>query len=159
MSSGRTYFVAARISTAGPARSRISARFKRMRAGSRSVTGSTIMRGRGGREAEQRPDSRDPHQSGLAPRPLPVAAVRVEELGIAARAEVSRFDLSDARAGEEASRDGREVEHPAVRHTVEVVELPQPPVPHLVATRPDSRSHRGGGRLDGLLSFRDDPGG
>src|SRR5688572_20133492 len=99
ISSGTTYLVAARTSTSGPASSRTSARLRRTTSGSMSRIGSAI----------------EPDHAALAARAAAVAPVGEEELRVAARAQVARFDAVDAGGAELAAGDLGQVEHVPLR--------------------------------------------
>src|SRR5690242_2875228 len=116
MSASRTYLVAARISTSGPASRRMRSRLACTRSTSRPVTGSTI----GWLRLHP---CRHPRQPGLAASALPVPAMGVEELGVAAGAQIGGLDFGDSGAGEQGAGDRGQIEHPSLRDAVEILEL------------------------------------
>src|SRR5512134_1970294 len=91
-----TYFVAARISTSGPTWSRTRSRLRRM-------ASASIQH----------------HQPRLAAGQPPVATMREEEVGMAARAKVEVMHLGDSRCGQLAVDHRAQVEHAAVGHVLE----------------------------------------
>ena len=149
ISSSGTYLVATRISTPSPARSRTSARFAATFAGSMPWISSGHLR-----------PSLDPGEPRPGGRCGRVAAVREEELRLAAGAEAGGLDLLDPGLEQEPPRDLGQVEHAAVGDAVaEVGEGGEHLVADLVAAGTDPGADRGVGGADRLGALGEDPGG
>src|SRR4249919_3321899 len=145
MSSARMYLVAARTSISGPACSRVRSRLERTCTVSRSVTGSIT--------------SIHPDQPGLPAGAPAVAAVGIEEIGVAFGAEAGYLGGLHTGLLQQGPGHGGQVEHPPVPDAIEVGELGENLVPDLVAAGADSRTDRGGLRVDRRGRPGDDSGG